>query len=206
MTKTAPVDLAELEIFIPGPGENADDPNDAERTRFLETAQELLDSGLDIAVYSTDSYPSAFEDCVPVADQIEISGHEVLPILLADGEVKVSYNYPDAEQMKRFSKARAVKPKKISAAAAACGTGGADAPQTAPTFEPAGFAATLAGVTEKPVGGPAIGNRLNLMGGDFGDGIPAEGSVAVKNADSAGEGEETAPAAGSCGCGGCSCQ
>lgn len=184
MKQSETTDLAELEIFIPGPGENADDPNDSERTVFLETAQRLLDEGLDIAVYSTDSYPSAFEDCVPVADQIEISGSDVLPILLADGEVKVSYSYPDAEQMQRFSKARAVKPKKISVAAAACGTGGSDLPPTAPAMEPAGFAATLAGVTEKPAGGPDIGGRHNLMSGDVGDGLPDSGG---------------------CGCGGCGC-
>lgn len=191
---------AELEIFIPGPGENEDDPDDSERTQFLETAQHLLDSGFDIAVYSTDSYPSAFEDCVPVADQIEISGRDVLPILLADGEVKVSYNYPDEEQMKRFSKARSVKPKKISAAAAACGTGGAEMPSTAPTMEPAGFAATLAGVTEKPAGGPEIGARRNLMSGDFGDGLPTPGASAVTTKDDA------ASSSGGCGCGGCGCQ
>lgn len=172
-------DPAELEVFIPGPGENPDDPNDADRTEFLEIAQELLDSGLDIAVYSTDSYPSAFEQCVPVAEQIEVSGHEVLPILLVDGAVKVSFNYPDREQLERFSKARSVKPKKLPAAAAACGTGNADV-TTAPAMEPAGFAATLAGVTERPAGGPDIGNRRNLMGGDFGQGLPSGSESALK--------------------------
>ena len=57
--------------------------------------------------------------------------------------------------------------------------------------EPAGFAATLAGKAPQPVGGPEIGNRVNLMGGDTGDGIPTSGSVAVKS--------------GGCGCGGCGC-
>ena len=56
-----------LEVFIPGPGENPEDPNDMERTLFLGAAQEALDSGVDIEVYSTDSYPSAFEECEPVA-------------------------------------------------------------------------------------------------------------------------------------------
>lgn len=197
MKETETTDLAELEVFIPGPGENADDPDDSERTQFLDVAQQLLDEGLDIAVYSTDSYPSAFEDCVPVADQIEISGREVLPILLADGLVQVAFNYPDAEQLKRFSKARSVKPKKISAAAAACGTGGAELPPTAPAMEPAGFAATLAGVTEKPAGGPEIGGRRNLMSGDFGDGLPSSGDTAVA---------ATSNNSGGCGCGGCGCQ
>ena len=58
-----------LEVFIPGPGENPEDPNDMERTLFLGAAQEALDSGVDIEVYSTDSYPSAFEECEPVAEQ-----------------------------------------------------------------------------------------------------------------------------------------
>lgn len=209
-------EVAELEVFIPGPGENADDVNDAERTEFLQVAQELLDEGLDIAVYSRDLYPSAFEDCVPVADMLEISGNDVLPLMLVDGVVKVSYSYPDAEQLKRFSKAREVKPKKISAAAAACGTHGSDDVATAPTMEPAGFAATLAGVKEKPAGGPEIGNRVNLMGGDFGDGIPTSGSVAVKSAEQIKAAEEKAArtelklsakgtSGGGCGCGGCGC-
>lgn len=201
MQKTT-TEIAELEVFIPGPGENPDDPDDAERAEFLDTAQKLLESGLDIAVYSTDSYPSAFEECVPVAEQIEIAGYDVLPILLADGDVKVSYNYPDAEQLQRFSKARSVKQKKVSAAAAACGGSAVEEPRTVPGQEPAGFAAVLAGVKEKPAGGPAIGNRVNLMGGDFGDGIPQSGSVARKDAE---EQDEVSEKSGGCGCGGCGC-
>jgi len=83
-----------LEVFIPGPGENPEDPNDMERTLFLGAAQEALDSGVDIEVYSTDSYPSAFEECEPVAEQIAMSGADVLPIMLVNGEVKVSFMYP----------------------------------------------------------------------------------------------------------------
>ena len=157
-----------LEVFIPGPGENPEDPNDMERTLFLGAAQEALDSGVDIEVYSTDSYPSAFEECEPVAEQIT-----------------------------RFSKAHKVKKPKVNAAAAACGPSGSSGftpiPDLAPGAlrEPAGFAATLAGKKPQVVGGPDIGNRVNLMGGDTGDGIPSEGSVATKS--------------GGCGCGGCGC-
>ena len=63
-----------LEVFIPAAGENPDDPGDTQRDAFLTAAQELLDEGLDIAVYSTDSYPSAFTDCEPVADQLAMAG------------------------------------------------------------------------------------------------------------------------------------
>lgn len=181
-----------LEVFIPAPGQNPDDPGDTARQDFLRQAQELLDAGLDIAVYSTDSYPSAFTDCEPVADQIAMAGEEVLPILLVEGLVKVSYMYPTAEQMRRFSHFSEVKQPKVNAAAAVCGTGGAEAPATAPTLEPAGFAAVLAGVTQKPAGGPDIGGRRNLMGGDFGQGLPEEGESLVEPK-------------GSCGCGGCGC-
>ena len=86
-----------LEVFIPGPGENPEDPQDMERSEFLGAAQEALDSGVDIEVYSTDSYPSAFEECAPVAEQIEMNGIEVLPLMLVNGEVKVSFAYPTAE-------------------------------------------------------------------------------------------------------------
>lgn len=181
-----------LEVFIPAPGQNPDDPGDTARQEFLRQAQELLEAGLDIAVYSTDSYPSAFTDCEPVADQIAMAGQEVLPILLVEGLVKVSYMYPTAEQMRRFSHFSEVKQPKVNAAAAACGTGGAEAPATTPTLEPAGFAAVLAGVTPKPAGGPDIGGRRNLMGGDFGQGLP-------------GEGESLAEPKTACGCGGCGC-
>ena len=166
-----------------------------ERSIFLGAAQEALDSGVDIEVYSTDSYPSAFEECAPVAEQIEMNGREVLPLMLVNGEVKVSFAYPTAEQIKRFSRAHLVAQPKANAAAAACGPSGSPAasmvPNLSPLAEPAGFAATLAGKAPQPVGGPEIGNRVNLMGGDTGDGIPTSGSVAVKS--------------GGCGCGGCGC-
>ncbi len=184
-----------LEVFIPGPGENPEDPQDMERSEFLGAAQEALDSGVDIEVYSTDSYPSAFEECAPVAEQIEMNGREVLPLMLVNGEVKVSFAYPTAEQIKRFARAHLVAQPKANAVAAACGPSGSPAasmiPNLSPLAEPAGFAATLAGKAPQPVGGPEIGNRVNLMGGDTGDGIPTSGSVAVKS--------------GGCGCGGCGC-
>lgn len=181
-----------LEVFIPAPGQNPDDPGDSARQDFLRQAQELLDAGLDIAVYSTDSYPSAFRDCEPVADQIAMAGEAVLPILLVEGLVKVSYMYPTAEQMRRFSHFSEVKQPKVNAAAAACGTSGAQAPASTPTLEPAGFAAVLAGVTQKPTGGPDIGGRRNLMGGDFGQGLPDDGDPLVESQST-------------CGCGGCGC-
>lgn len=183
-----------LEVFIPAAGENPDDPGDTQRDAFLTAAQELLDEGLDIAVYSTDSYPSAFTDCEPVADQLAMAGAEVLPILLVEGLVKVSYMYPTAEQLRRFSRFGEVKQPKVNAAAAACGTGGADAPATVPAAEPAGFAAVLAGVTPKPAGGPDIGHRVNLMGGH---------DSALASQGSAAESGQPAKQA-SCGCG-CGC-
>ena len=118
-----------LEVFIPGPGENPNDPGDVERSAFLGAAQQALDDGVDIEVFATDTYPSAFEECEPVAEQIAMSGLEVLPIMLVNGEVKVSFMYPTAEQLKRFAKAHTVKSPKVNAAAAACGpTGGAGTP------------------------------------------------------------------------------
>ena len=57
-----------LEVFIPGPGENPNDPGDVERSAFLGAAQQALDDGVDIEVFATDTYPSAFEECEPVAE------------------------------------------------------------------------------------------------------------------------------------------
>ena len=42
MTETATETV--LEVFIPGPGENPEDPQDMERSVFLGAAQEALDS------------------------------------------------------------------------------------------------------------------------------------------------------------------
>lgn len=195
MSETTPTSTI-LEVFIPGPGQNPDDPGDVERSAFLGAAQQALDEGTDIEVFSTDTYPSAFEECEPVAEQLAMSGLEVLPVMLVNGEVKVSFMYPTSEQLKRFAKAHKVKQPKANAVAAACGpttgTGASPVPDISPTGlrEPAGFAATLTGKKPQVVGGPDIGSRINLMGGDTGDGIPESGSVAVKSG---------------CGCGGCGC-
>ncbi|MFW0184329.1 arsenic metallochaperone ArsD family protein [Rothia sp. CCM 9418] len=194
------VQNAELEVFIPAPGENPDDPQDIEREEFLRTAQQLLDEGLDIVVYSTDSYPSAFTQCVPVADQIEISGADVLPILLVDGEVKVSYHYPDAEQLQRFSRARSVQQKKVSATATGCGPVATESAPPAKPSAPAGFAATLAGLSQIPSGTPDIGQRQNLMeSAENQDEFSDEELSEVERRLSG------APASGGCGCGGCGC-
>ena len=60
-----------------------------------------------------------------------------------------------------------------SAAASACGPTGGAAPMPR---EAGGFAAQLLGVSPapaRPAGGPDIGGRRNLMGGDHGDGLPS---------------------------------
>ncbi|WP_231377343.1 hypothetical protein [Rothia kristinae] len=76
-------------------------------------------------------------------------------------------------------------------AGAGIAAGGAGA---AGTQGPAGFAATLAGVRETPRGGPDIGNRRNLMGGDVGDGLP--------EADAEADAQQGGGCCGgSCGCG-----
>ena len=58
---------------------------------------------------------------------------QVLPLMLVNGEVKVSFAYPTAEQIKRFSRAHLVAQPKANAAAAACGPsgspGGVDDPE-----------------------------------------------------------------------------
>lgn len=135
----AALDYAEIEVFIPGPGENAKDPGDSQRAVFLETAQELFEAGLNIAVYSRDSYPAAFEQCVPVADQLQVVGPEVLPILLLEGSIKVAYAYPDREQLERFSQVSRGQAQ-AKTVGAGCGPGG-----------------------QGLHGGPEIGDRPNLL-------------------------------------------
>ena len=59
MTETATETV--LEVFIPGPGENPEDPQDMERSIFLGAAQEALDSGIEIEVYATGAHSSNAE-------------------------------------------------------------------------------------------------------------------------------------------------
>lgn len=189
-------DLTEVEVFIPAGG-----PDDAEREAFLDAAASLAEQGYPITVYVRGEDEWAFEQCEHVADMLAASGDMVLPITLLGPQIVVSWMYPTAEQMQRFAKAREPKRKdpRFSAAAAACGPGGRQAPGApgAPAEKPApaGFAAVLAGVREKPRGGPEIGGRRNLMGGDTGDGLPSAG-------ESSREASSGGCCGGSCGCGG----
>lgn len=198
----------EVEVFIPGGG-----AEDAEREEFLDAALELTEQGLPITVYVRGEDDWAFEQCEHVADMIEASGDVVLPITLLGPQIVTSWQYPTAEQMQRFAKAAEPKRKdpRFSAAASACGPSGAapgsqgragqvGSPAELP--EPAGFAAVLAGKKEKPRGGPEIGTRRNLMGGDFGQGLPGRGESAA----SAETGDDApAPASGGCCGGSCGC-
>lgn len=167
-------DLTEVEVFIPAGG-----PEDAEREEFLDAAAELAEQGYPITVYVRGEDEWAFEQCEHVADMLAASGDMVLPITLLGPRIVASWMYPTAEQIRRFAEAQKPKHKdpRFSAAAAACGPGGRQTPgagQPAEKPAPAGFAAVLAGVTETPRGGPEIGGRRNLMGGDVGDGLPAQ--------------------------------
>lgn len=208
------MDLTEVEVFIPDGG-----PEDAEREAFLDAAEELLEEGLPITVYSRGTHDWAFEECEHVADMVAASGEQVLPITLLGPQIVASWTYPTAEQMRRFARARVPKRKdpRFSSTGAACGPGGgavgmpgaggpaagariagagiaAGGAGAAGTQGPAGFAATLAGVRETPRGGPDIGIRRNLMGGDVGDGLP--------EADAEADAQQGGGCCGgSCGCG-----
>jgi hypothetical protein len=192
------VAYTEVEVFIPAGG-----PQDAEREEFLDAAAELAQQGYPITVYVRDEDAWAFEQCEHVADMIAASGDAVLPITLLGPRIVASWMYPTSEQMQRFAQADEPKRKdpRFSAAASACGPGGralpgqAGAPAERP--KPSGFAAVLAGVTETPRGGPAIGERRNLMGGDAGDGLPEGGESATAG--------EQRPASGGCCGGSCGC-
>ena len=79
--------------------------------------------GVDIEVYSTDSYVS-IEECEPVAEQIAMSGADVLPILLssmARSRSRLCTRPPRADYALR-KPTRSKKPK--ANAAVACGPSG----------------------------------------------------------------------------------
>src|SRR5699024_8835800 len=93
-----------------------------------------------------------------------------LPVTLLGPDIVVSSVYPSTAQMMRFTEAGGEPRERRSAAASACGTGGAPMPT-----EASGFAAQLLGgapTPPRPGGGPDIGGRRNLMGGDVGQGLP----------------------------------
>ncbi|WP_243155696.1 arsenic metallochaperone ArsD family protein [Kocuria sp. TGY1127_2] len=192
-------DLTEVEVFIPAGG-----PEDTEREEFLDAAAELAEQGYPITVYVRGEDEWAFEECEHVADMLEASGDMVLPITLLGPQIVASWMYPTSEQMRRFAKAQEPKRKdpRFSAAAAACGPGGRQVPGSGQPSEkpaPAGFAAVLAGVPETPRGGPDMGARRNLMGGDIGEGVPPSSTTADSTGDEQASG---GCCGGSCGCGG----
>ncbi|MGO1976903.1 arsenic metallochaperone ArsD family protein [Brachybacterium tyrofermentans] len=163
--------LAALDIFLPSP------PPDAEtQEAFLDEAAALALDGHPITVYLQDEDAWAFEECEPVRALLDSAGESALPVTLLGLDIVVSAMYPTTEQMSRFARAGTQARERSSAAASACGPGGAPMPR-----EAGGFAAQLMGAAPapaRPAGGPDIGARRNLMGGDIGDGLPSTGAGA----------------------------
>ena len=161
--------LAALDIFLPSPPPDADI-----QEAFLDEAAALALDGHPITVYLQDEDAWAFEECEPVRALLDSAGESALPVTLLGLDIVVSAMYPTTEQMRRFARAGTEAPERSSAAASACGPGGAPMPR-----EAGGFAAQLMGAAPapaRPAGGPDIGARRNLMGGDIGDGLPSTGT------------------------------
>ena len=163
-----PAQLAPLDIFLPSPP-----PDHEQQEAFLDEAAALALDGHPLTVYLQDEDAWAFEECEPVRELLESAGTSVLPVTLLGLDIVVSSVYPTTGQMMRFTQAGGEPRERRSAAASACGTGGAPMPA-----EAGGFAAQLLGVAPappRPSGGPDIGGRRNLMGGDVGEGLPGPG-------------------------------
>lgn len=167
MTDTSePAQLAALDIFLPSPP-----PDPQQQEAFLDEAAALALEGHPITVYLQDEDAWAFEECEPVRELLDSAGPSVLPVTLLGPDIVVSSVYPSTAQMMRFTEAGGEPRERRSAAASACGTGGAPMPT-----EASGFAAQLLGgapTPPRPGGGPDIGGRRNLMGGDVGQGLPS---------------------------------
>ena len=160
--------LAALDIFLPAPP-----PDPEQQETFLDEAAALALDGYPIRVYLQDEDAWVFEECDPVRELLASAGPAVLPVTVLGLEIVASWVYPSTAQMKRFAEQGGSPRERPSAAAAACGPGGEPLPR-----EASGFAAQLLGAgggTQPPVGGPDIGGRRNLMGGDVGDGLPEPG-------------------------------
>ncbi|AXK44419.1 MULTISPECIES: arsenic metallochaperone ArsD family protein [Brachybacterium] len=162
--------LAALDIFLPSPPADRD-----AQEAFLDEAAVLAEAGHPITVYLQDEDAWAFAQCEPVAELLASAGDAVLPVTLLGADIVVSSVYPTAAQMERFTRSGGAPRERPSAAAAACGPGGAPGGAAPMPREAGGFAAQLLGVAParpRPEGGPDIGGRRNLMGGDVGDGLP----------------------------------
>ena len=160
--------LAALDIFLPSPP-----PDVQQQESFLDEAAALAVAGHPITVYLQDEDAWAFEQCEPVRALLDSAGEGALPVTLLGLDIVVTAVYPTTEQMQRFAEAGNEARAPRSAAAAACGPGGA--PGAPMPREAGGFAAQLMGAAPapaRPEGGPDIGSRRNLMGGDIGDGLP----------------------------------
>ena len=160
--------LAPLDIFLPTPP-----PDPEQQEAFLDEAAALALDGHPLTVYLQDEDAWAFEECEPVRELLDSAGTSVLPVTLLGLDIVVSSVYPTAAQMMRFTRAGGEQRERPSAAAAACGPSGMPVPTQA-----SGFAAELLGgaaAAAPPRGGPDIGGRRNLMGGDIGDGMPGPG-------------------------------
>ena len=164
---------AALDIFLPSPP-----PDHEQQEAFLDEAAALAVAGQPITVYLQDEDAWAFEQCEPVRALLESAGEGALPITLLGLDIVVTAVYPTTEQMTRFAREGGAARTPTSAAAAACGPGGGTPTGGAPMpREAGGFAAQLMGASPapaRPAGGPDIGGRRNLMGGDHGDGLPGD--------------------------------
>ena len=166
MTDTSePAQLAPLDIFLPSPP-----PDPEQQEAFLDEAAALALDGHPLTVYLQDEDAWAFEECEPVRELLGSAGTSVLPVTLLGLDIVVSSVYPTPAQMMRFTRAGGEQRERPSAAASACGPSGTPLPN-----EASGFAAQLLGggaAPMRPSGGPDMGGRRNLMGGDTGDGVP----------------------------------
>lgn len=174
-----------LDIFLPSPP-----PDPEQQEAFLDAAAVLALDGQPITVYLQDEDAWAFEECEPVRALLDSAGESALPVTLLGLDIVVSAMYPTTEQMSRFARAGTQARGRSSAAASACGPGGAPMPR-----EAGGFAAQLMGAAPapaRPAGGPDIGARRNLMGGDIGDGLPSTGTGTGTGAGASGGGAGTA--------------
>ncbi|WP_394215648.1 hypothetical protein [Brachybacterium vulturis] len=167
--------LAGLDIFLASPP-----PDHEQQEAFLDEAAALALDGQPITVYLQDEDAWAFEECEPVRALLDSAGEGALPITLLGLDIVVTAVYPSTEQMIRFAREGGAPRTPTSAAAAACGPGGTPTGGAPLPREAGGFAAQLMGgapAPARPEGGPDIGGRWNLMGGDHGDGLPGVGSA-----------------------------
>ncbi len=71
-------------------------------TKFAADLDWLKSQGVTVSRYNLSQQPGAFVENTTVRDLLHSKGETVLPVVILDGEVKASSNYPDRSELSQW--------------------------------------------------------------------------------------------------------